>query len=937
MSMRRRRFIQSLVGGAAASGVVGTAAGQSFGGANDTLDEIEILTDEYGKSHVYADSLYALGYGNGYVQARDRLFEMDALRHVGYGDSAAIIGPSQLSSDISVRRDLYSEEEIQSMWDDASETTREMVEGFCDGVNRRMVELASKGNLPGEFAALGHAPEPWKPEDSVAAISYAIGFFGVSGGSELSNAKTFAEMLTRFDDPEDAFAAYEDRNTLRTPEEHYTTIPESDGTVEYGETVPESWTDLPAEQRRFVEAAPGAEPWGIETDVTIPPDIANGIPKAQGLFEGFKFGSNALVVDGDHTATGNPMLVGGPQMSYFKPPVIHEVGLHGAGFDVSGVGVVGAPSIVVGRTPNLAWTVTSGRDDMVDVVAVDLDPDDKHRYQWGEGWHTMSTQTVRHATSPIGGVVEGANEVRYVEQEIAHIEQDGEVMPVVAWNPEENVAYCKRKTSRYDELSGAFQWAELGRVDNVEEFEQQLGDFPFTFNFHVISDNASDPDIAYIHTGKVPDRNTDFDGRFPIPGGETHWYGTREGLGLETKARGSSRGYFANWNNGPAVGWRADDAEQSWGSTHRVEVLDRFTRRKLDETGDAITYEDAQWIIEEAAKHDSAAHYSVPYFIEAGRDSDDQLLRRMADELETWLDDDCSWKSEDGRYVTGGMAIFEAVRKELQERVFRDELGDSVESLAYNPSGGGGGINGGPDPHAADHGNASQDQTFVDALRGATNHDWFASVDSDTKPGEGNRRKRRDETIRAAMQSAGDSLVAEYDSRYPSEWRLEEYVSTFTALGATPTETIPMSNRASYMQAIEIGGGLARSGDVLPPGNSGQVNLAELVAALAGSGPDRLTDQLALYREYGYKPHPITREDIEQVATEQRTVQTTTPDLDGPVRGVRELSRDAASLVTGRPGDLPEDLGTLLGTTGDTLADAPNGILEGLSSGVDGM
>lgn len=52
----------------------------------------------------------------------------------------------------------------------------------------------------------------------------------------------------------------------------------------------------------------------------------------------------------------------------------------------------------------------------------------------------MQTETVRHVVSPVPSAQGGDPQTRVVEQGIARIKQRGDVMPVVAWNPEENVA-----------------------------------------------------------------------------------------------------------------------------------------------------------------------------------------------------------------------------------------------------------------------------------------------------------------------------------------------------------------------------------------------------------------------------------------------------------------------------------------------------------------
>jgi len=104
-----------------------------------------------------------------------------------------------------------------------------------------------------------------------------------------------------------------------------------------------------------------------------------------------------------------------------------------------------------------------------------------------------------------------------------------------------------------------------------------------------------------------------------------------------------------------------------------------------------------------------------------------------------------------------------------------------------------------------------------------------------------------------------------------------------------------MSNRASYMQAITAGDGMAGAGDVLPPGNSGHVNVPELAASQAGRGPEGLTDQLELYANYDYKPHPHAPEEVAAVAVKSRMIRATTPSITGPVEPVRDLPADGLS------------------------------------------
>ncbi len=927
--MDRRSFIGSA--GAVAAGVAAsnTVSATTLQAEEGQLGEIEILTDEYGVSHVYADDVYSLAYGNGYVQARDRLFQMDALRLVGRGESARWLGPAQLASDIEVRRDLYSRERINRQWEAASETTREALRGFADGVNRKLVELVAEGELPGEFAALGRPIEPWKPEDSIAWINYALGFFGVNGGAELSNARTLAEMFSNFDSERAAWAAYGDLNNVEVPEEHYGSVrrDEVDGTDERAL----AYDELTDDQLEAIRAADGAVTWGVDEGLPLPDGLTEGLRAARGMLDGFRFGSNAIIVGSELTASGRPLLGAGPQMGLFKPPIPYEIGLHGDGFDVVGMGVVAAPALVIGRTPDVAWTVTTSQDEMIDTIAVELDPDDRHRYRWEGEWHEMATQQVTHYTSPVGGVTQGATdpqEYTVVRQEVARVEQEGTSMPVIAWNPEENVAYCQRITTRMDELDGAFQWAEVGRSNGIEEFEGFLSEFPFGFNFHVVDDE----EIAYFRTGKLPDRQGEGDPRMPIPASQHEWGGFEVGTDIAS-VRNPERGYVVNWNNAPAPGWRAGSPEQQWGTVHRVDVMDRLIREAIDRTGGALTREDVDAIVEDCSVEHPYAPRSVPAMLEAVRPGFvDAQLTAMGAELATWQSTDYSFRpGSDGTYDDGGMAIWEETRKELQELVFRDELGDRTPTLNYDPTTVRG--QGGGDPHAADHGaTVNEDVTLVAAIDGDTEHAWFAGPGEDPD----DRRDRRNAVIRKAMQRAADTLEERYGSPDPADWLLENRQSQFSPLGAANADTIPMTNRSSYPQSVVVGAG-PENGATLPPSNSGHQNAVELLGTLAGNEPARLTNQLDLYVDFEKKPTAVAREDVEALAVSQRTIRATTEQQAETVRPATDLAVKLLSVPGGGlravrdvPGQLDRSLNDLLDAiqeagSGNGLEDAGSG------------
>ncbi|MFD1512590.1 penicillin acylase family protein [Halomarina rubra] len=853
---------------------------------NDETD-VELLTDEYGVSHVYADSRYALGYGQGYAQARDRLFQMDVLRHVGYGDSASVLGPSQVASDRQVRRDLYTRAELERQYERVPPEARAVLEGFAAGVNRRRAEAMR--DLPAEFLTLGHLPEPWEPLDTVAILAYMIGFFGTFGGHEIGNAARFARLEETLGDRETAYEAYGDLNWLRVPDDHTATL---DDAHDGGEDLL-PFEAVPDEQLDLASAALGAVPWGEQEGSVF------GLQRARGELAGFEWGSNALVVAGEQTETGSPLMFGGPQMGYFRPPVIHEVGLHGAGFDCAGIAVVGTPGVVIGRTPEFAWSVTSGYDDMRDTVAVRLHPTDDDRYYWRGRWREFRTEEVTHSPSRLGALADGQRPAGSETQQLAWIEAGGATMPVVAWNPTERVAWAQRTTTRGQELEAALSWAELGALDSPAEAEAHLAEFPFSFNFLF----ADDEEVRHLHTGRVPGRPDDVDPRLPVPADAFRWHGTRVGAGLELSGTDPERGYFCQWNNAPATGWRAGDAEGRWGSIHRVDLLDDVVQEHLADG--PLSLGSVEAILKEAATRDPVARHSAPILADVARESEDPQVRAMADELDAWHEAGYTWAEGaadpddperdggfdadgDGRYDFAAMAIWEETRQELQARVFGPVLGDLTPELVFDPP-----LDVHPeeneDPHAGDHARTDRDVALVAALEGETAHDWFETPESadDSRANRDAERSGggdRDSVVLDAMGAAAETLTEEFDSDDPADWRRDLRTTGFSPMGGLPVCEIPMVNRGSWNQVVSPAEDRGRG--VLAPSNVGHLSARDLAGAVRGSVPERLEDQLSLYEEFDYKPFPVARRRVEERAERRTTLDAEPPGRLPRLRGL---------------------------------------------------
>src|SRR6266403_3304562 len=60
---------------------------------------VEILRDRWGVPHIYAQTVEDLFFAQGYITARDRLFQIDLWRRIGTGKLAEALGPSAVDRD----------------------------------------------------------------------------------------------------------------------------------------------------------------------------------------------------------------------------------------------------------------------------------------------------------------------------------------------------------------------------------------------------------------------------------------------------------------------------------------------------------------------------------------------------------------------------------------------------------------------------------------------------------------------------------------------------------------------------------------------------------------------------------------------------------------------------------------------------------------------
>ena len=299
--------------------------------------------------------------------------------------------------------------------------------------------------------------------------------------------------------------------------------------------------------------------------------------------------SNAILVDGRHTASGRPIAVFGPQVGYQMPSFLVEKDVHGPGIDARGVGFAGVDAyVLLGRGRDYAWSATSSGADNTDTFVLRLcDPAGGAAtvasMGYEHGGRCKAIDTFDHTESPatIGGGPPGPSLTWTVQRASDY----GPIVERGTLRDGTPIAITRKRSTYGDEIASAIGFRRLNdpavmRAGYPAFRAATGGRIDFTFNWFYV-DGVT---IGYEHSCKCPLRAHGTDPDLPAWGtGQWDWKGylamTRQPFDVNP-----SKGYLTSWNNKQAPGFRASDAEFSYGDVHRVQLLNEGVERAFKAT-----------------------------------------------------------------------------------------------------------------------------------------------------------------------------------------------------------------------------------------------------------------------------------------------------------------------------------------------------------------
>ncbi len=851
---------------------------------------VTIIRDsQFGVPHIYGDTRAELMFGIGYATAEDRLFFIDALRHAGQGDLASFAGGANVGMDKEVWADEpYTQQDLVNQVNDmqnqpGGEQLYADATSYVNGINAYISQAQEPLNyltmMPAEYVAIGQpgGPQPFTIENLVSIATLVGGIFGNGGGDQLYNAMLYESMTQRFgpehdvvggsptviaapkkrqrqqakktkptsvadrsgfgtflsfDDPDDPEAP----TTIHQTKFPYQTLPAPSRKVSQTIALPDPGSvqmvnevvggAAPAGQARAAQAAgSGHSGVGLGT-------AANAGP---GLLQFPRSMSNALLVSAKDSASGHPLAVMGPQVSYFAPEILMEEDIHGPGIDADGAAFPGVNLYVeLGHGQDYAWSATSAGQNIIDTFAVPLcNPsggavsESSDYYALNGQCVAMETLTDHESWSPnLADSTPAGSITLQTERTAFGIVQ---ARATIKGRP---VVYTNLRSTYMHELDSATGFADFNDpadMRNPQEFFNAADKIGYTFNWFYTDDEH----IAYFNSGQNPVRAANTDPLFPSWSTDA-WKGmhpaaqmtpaslTEQDTSENAHPHVVDQPYLTSWNNKQASGFGDPATGQQYSSIYRSQLLDNNIQYYLKQDHGKLTLADLINAMGTAGTQDLRGVEVLPYALKIIGTPANPALATAVSELKAWVAGGAHRINRErvGGTATGNYDQSDAVRimdawwplwvqAEFQP-VLGPSLLDQVES-DYP-------INDEPGHGAPVHGTPStlhQGSAFDVGFYGIVQKD-LRSVLHDPETGKLNRVYCGNGSLascRAALESSLAAAVAETPAQvYPADGicqagdQMCHDAIQFRAIGAITQPLMEWVNRPTFQQADEIQG-----------------------------------------------------------------------------------------------------------------------------------
>ncbi len=422
-------------------------------------DTIKVFFDKNGAGvpHIFTKNDYSLYFAQGYITARDRLWQMEFQSIVASGRLSEFVGKDMIELDKFMRKiDLPASAERATEEMMKNKELADILIAYSEGVNAYIDQLTNK-TLPVEYKILDYEPEHWKPVKTALLL------------------KLMALDLTGYN------------------KEMQTTI---------------AHNNLPEKIFRFLYPSQKyyTEPI-VKSDRKIKLDTVTNSVNYKYTSSGYNstdnyIGSNNWAVAPKKTKSGNAILCNDPHLGLQLPSLWYELQLNSPGVNVYGASLPGAPGIIIGFNEKISWGVTNAGSDVMDWFEIEFTDSTRTKYNYN-GMELPVKRKVE--VYKVRGSDDVVDTILYTHH--------GPVSYLPGENPYK-ASYpvgCALRWTAHDPSLEALTFIKLNRAKNYNDFVVALNEYDCPGQNFIYADVEGN--IAYRHQGKFPKRKFE-QGRF---------------------------------------------------------------------------------------------------------------------------------------------------------------------------------------------------------------------------------------------------------------------------------------------------------------------------------------------------------------------------------------------------------------------------------------
>ena len=311
---------------------------------------VSVERDANGVPTVRGGNREDLAMAAGYLHAQDRFFQMDLMRRSAAGNLAALIGAPALKLDRASRVHGFARL-AKKILAGADDEALRLVAAYTAGVNQG---LSALGARPFEYFLLQSQPEPWETTDSVLVIFAMYLRLNDETASRDASRSVLREVL-----PAELYEFLEPKGT------------QWDAPLEGEAFLP---TRIPEQTVYNLQRVPPVEFVSLLQDSERIPDA---------------LGSNNWALAASRTAGGRAILANDMHLGLGVPNTWYRARLVIDGpvdLDMTGVMLPGSFLVIAGSNGKIAWGFTNSYGDWVDLVLLELDPEQPNAYRVPGGY-----------------------------------------------------------------------------------------------------------------------------------------------------------------------------------------------------------------------------------------------------------------------------------------------------------------------------------------------------------------------------------------------------------------------------------------------------------------------------------------------------------------------------------------------------------------------